>query len=704
MKRFLLIFAMLSAHVCLGQLWSGILTDSSACSLLASGTPNQCAIDWTSAGVGSIPARTTIYATVNASACPGGTSNCASVIQTQLNSCPSGDAVLLGSGTFRINTTVNVPSNCTLRGAGANNTILDAHGASSTSVLTLGSRPSLGSETAITSGGTAGSNSIVVASASGISIGTYLLVSMINDGAVATTYGGEGVCDYCDTNWNGARSTNQIVQVTSVSGTTLGITPTLHTDFSPTQTAPSFSGTFVEGQIAEASGTIYVCTNTTCSTGPPGAHWQSLINGTSATILPMSETMAGVENLQVEANNTGYSYNFYMGGCAYCWIKGVEANYTDGDFVRVEFGFHDETRDSYFSNAYGHGPGTTDSDVNYSLSTSESLIENNIIERGHVAIMLELGGMGNVVGYNYTEGEFDSGAPMFQMGGIVFHGANPEFTLLEGNVTNRIEPDEIHGGAAYTTMLRNWSLGTTVDCNPLTGRGTVGCSPIYYNYSSGNPSTSGWWQFQGSRAFGIDHLTVYSNLIGNVAGSGEQSTQYPYCNNTTGSGCTQAVSVASIAYPTSRSYDSDNYNLSFGYGEANDDGSGTGCDGSIVIPCHSTNAAATAFLHGNFTYANSTIAWAGGVTHTLPASFYHSTRPWFVPLSLAWPAIGPDVTSGGSDSGTHASLIPAQNAYLNLMGGSVGGSGSPLSFNASTLYPTSSPVPAPAAVIFAKRF
>lgn len=700
-----LVAAALLCAPCFGQLWAGILNPTygpGACSLLASGVPNECAIDWTGAGVtGGIPARATTYATVNSTACPGGVSDCASVIQAQLNGCPSGENVTLGNGTFRINTTVNVPSNCTLRGAGANLTILDAH-ASSGNIVTLGTGwPTLGTEVAVTSGAVAGSTSVVVTSASGITTNSYLLISMVNDGAVATTYGGEGVCDFCDSQWEGARSTQQIVQVTNVSGTTITFTPALRTNFNVTQSAPPFSGTFVEGQIAEASSTLYVCQASSCSSGPPGANWLQLINGASATPFNPNESYAGVENLQVYANNTGFNSSFYLGGCVNCWVKGVEANYTDGDFVEVAFGANDEIRDSYFSNGYLHSAGSTDTQVLLTLGTVDSKVENNIIERSHLAITLKAATMGNVIAYNYCEGGFDSGSEDFLTGRIGFHGANPEFNLFEGNVCPSIGPDEVWGSSDYNTFVRNWATGTTIACAPLTGRGAISCTPTYYEYASGNP---GWWVFQASRALEIDHLTVYSNLVGNVTGSSEQSGLYPYCNNTTGSGCTQAVAVASIAYPSTRSYDSDNYNLSFGYGEASDTGSGTGCAGSIVTPCHSTNAFNTAFLHGNYTYANNTISWASGVTHTLPPSFIYSSAPSWWPLTLAFPAIGPDVTTGSADSGTHASLIPAENAYLNLMGGSVGGAGSPLTFNASTLYPTNSfPAPAPAATIFAKN-
>ena len=107
-------------------------------------------------------------------------------------------------------------------------------------------------------------------------------------------------------------------------------------------------------------------------------------------------------------------------------------------------------------------------------------------------------------------------------------------------------------------------------------------------------------------------------------------------------------------------------------------------------PCHSANAYATAFLHGNYTNADGAINWAPGVTHTLPPSFYLSSTPAWWPSSLGFPAIGPDVT-GAPGAGGHAGLIPAQNCYQNVMGGSEGGAGSPLTFNASTCYSSSQP-------------
>jgi hypothetical protein len=591
----------LDAHA---QLWSGLIDPTRA-------------IDWSAVGVGGIPPRATACSTLS----PNGTNDMTATINSALNSCPAGQAVVLVAGTFRVNGNINVPANVTLRGAGANKTILDAHG-SGPGTINLGSGSPNYPGVSVSSGATAGSTSITVSNANGMSVGTYLMISELNDASYVTMQGGEGNCTWCD-DYNGTRLRGQIVEVTSVSGNSIGFTPALYSAYSLTP-----------------------------------------------LVAPMTATKyAGVEDLQVYANNTGYVASFKMSGCAYCWVKGVESNYTDGDFVQVRYGYRDEIRDSYFSNAYAHSPGQTDSDVFIVSKTSATLVENNIVERGHLAIMLNWGAAGNVVAYNYTEGEFDSGSPNFVTGGISFHGAHPQFNLLESNVINRLEPDEIWGSSSTGTVFRNWARGTTKACNPMTGRGTVNCS-----------GSSGWWTFQGSRALSVDHLSTSYNFVGNVAGSEAQNSLLAYGGTTT--------HVGNLGFSSSRSYDSVNYNFTFGYGEASDSGSGSGCGGSANPPCHSTNAYATAFMHGNYTHADGNINWASGVTHALPPSFYLSSTPVWWPSSLPFPAIGPDVT-GGAGGGGHAGLIPAENCYQNIMGGSEGGAGSPLTFNASGCYSSS---------------
>jgi hypothetical protein len=600
------------------QAWSGLLAPSRA-------------IDWSQTGIpGGVPTnRTQCGATVNA---PGSSVDATASIQNALNACQSNQYVLLAPGTFLINSSVTVPSNVTLRGSGADQSILDCHGSGDACIVMGSGSVGYTGVLNITGGNTAGSTSLTLNGTAGVSVGGLLVISEINDTAnFVTNAGGEGSCTWCD-GWstNGTRARGQIVEVTSLNGNVVGITPGLYSNY-------------------------------------PSAN--------SPTAVPFSASVryAGVENLQINENNTGYTNNLAIHTCAYCWIKGVQATYTDGDFIDVRWSYRNEIRDNYCTNAYHHAPGTTDSDIFIVLKTSASKIENNIVERGHSSIMINWGSAGNVIAYNYTMGEFDS-ADNFMNGGIQFHGAHPQFNLIEGNVTTSIYPDQVWGSSSRNTTFRNWSLGTSMRCTPYTGRGPVSCS-----------GSNGIQTYQASRAMQIAHLSTSYNLVGDIVGSAQQQA----LKNTSGTALAQ---TAVVAYPASRSYEGVAYGYSWGYGESNDSGSGTGCSGGVA-PCNSTDAFTTGFLHGEFTNVDGLISWATGVTQALPASFYLSAKPAWWPAAMPWPAIGPDVT-GGTGPGGHVFSKTAGNAaqycYTTIMGGADGGAGSPLTFNAARCYSSAS--------------
>lgn len=572
------------------------------------------AIDWTSAGAGSIPERKTLCATLTASAS-------LAQINAALASCPSGQTVFLSAGTYSITGTVVIPSNVTLRGAGASQTILNAMGTAKGDVIAMGAGSVPFNPRRITSGAAAGSAGIELTSTIGIEKGMYLAIAEINDLSYVSPAGSGGNCNWCDGGWTkkGSLARGQIVKVTGVSGKTVAISPGLYSAYSNTPLAVPFK---------------------------------------------MSAEHAGVEDLQVYANNTGYDANFGMSMCAYCWIKGVESNYADGDHVEVYWGFHDEIRDSYFSNAFLHSPGEHDSDIQIARKTSASLVENNIIERTHIAVMLEWGAAGNVVAYNYTMGEFDSGATNLDIGGIDFHGAHPQFNLLEGNVVTQIAEDSVWGTSSHTTAFRNWVVGTNRICSPMSGRSTVNCSEANSHYG-----------FQAARAIETTYAGTANNFVGNVIGSDQMQSLKGY-NSPLGQ-------HASVEYPATRNYDAVAYGWSFGYGSTSDDGSGTGC-AEGVPPCHRPGNAASQFLHGNFNNIGGPIAWAVGVTRDLPASLYLAVKPeWWG--SMPFPATGPDVHGGSGPSG-HSYGNPARECYLRIMGGTDGGAGGPLPFDAGRCY------------------
>jgi hypothetical protein len=583
------------------QLWVPILTANRA-------------IDWSSAGVGAIPARTAYCATLT----PAAT---LARINAALAACPSGETVYLAPGTYSIPGTINIPSNVTLRGAGANLTTLNATGRNGGFVVSLGSGSLAYKPAGITGGAAAGATRIEVGNASGIAAGKYLVIAETNNPSYVSVSGDEGNCNWCDGGWTstGRLARGQIVAVTGVSGNSISISPGLYSAYTNAPVAVPFS---------------------------------------------MSETYAGVENLQVYANNTGYAGNFGMSLCAYCWIKGVESNYTDGDHVEVDWGYHDEVRDSYFSNAFLHSPGSYNSDIRIALKTSASLVENNIVERAHESVMLLWGAAGNVVAYNYTMGEFDNRVDNFVIGGIDFHGAHPQFNLLEGNVVTQIDQDSTWGTSSQTTTFRNWVIGTNRICIPMSGRGTVDCTASYGHYG-----------FQGARAMQISYLSTLNNFVGNLLGSAQMQSLVGYER--------PLAQQMVVEYPSTRSYDAVAYGWSFGYGGAGDDGTGTGCSGGTP-PCHLTGTSASDLLHGNYNSPSGVVNWAAGLPHTLPASFYLAHKPsWWG--SMPFPGTGPDV-SGGVGPGGHSYGNPARSCYIEVMGGSDGGPGSPRTFNALACY------------------
>jgi hypothetical protein len=627
--------------------------------------PSGRAIDWSSSGIpGGIPARTTACATLNASTYGNGSSDASGAINNALKSCGSGQYVSLGSGTFRINSAVGVPSNVTLRGQGANNTIITCYVTTASCIYggqnsggSSDGPPSPSNAANITSGLTIGSTSITVSKTSGMSVGGYLVISQLNDPSFvsnsASANNGGALCA-CDggIGWGGTRNQGQIVEITSISGNTVGIT----------------------------SGGAGASSN-------PGLYY-GYDRSPLAVPLNASAKYAGIEALQVYAENTGAQENFYFGSCMYCWADGVESNYTDGNWAEIDWGFHDQISNSYMSNAFSHTSGTNDANVTVRTFSSGFLIQNNILERGHFPLMLEWGAAGGVVSYNYIFGQYD--IIDFQSGGTSVvdpcstvntpcsntpafntHGAHPQFILVEGNTGNMFEPDNIWGSSSWLTTYRNWWQGTTKMCangNPAgLGRGTVSCS-------------TGKYAWQIANAYEIQATSTNNNLIADVVGS---TAQQSLISTQGGSALGQTFQTTAQCGPSpcgsgSRNYGSHAIAFSFGYFSVASTGGGA----------HDTLAPYnTALIHGVYTNMNGATTWASGVTHTLPDSLYLNSKPsWFG--SASFPSAGPD-TSGGVGPGGFASKIPAQVCYESI--GGTDGTGSPRSgFNASSCYGSSS--------------
>ena len=581
--------------------WAGILDPTRA-------------IDWSYVGVpGGIPTTRTQCVTSACQTVTGGTVTSAS-LNAAITSAPNNTYVLIPNGTYTLSSQVTVKSNVTLRGGGAQQTILQCSG----DCINVGGGTTFGASTTlvgISSGATRGSTSIVVASASGITVGTYLLVTELNNASApfyATKTGNEGACSWCD-QWGGDRARGQIVEVTSVAGTTIGITPPLYSAYTQTPSVTPFS---------------------------------------------MTGKYAGLENVQIyiTASSVSATADISMHRCAYCWVKGVELNYANGDYLYAGESFRCEIRDSYFSNSLNHESGQTEGSVFLVYKTSGVLVENNIFERSHDSVVMNWGAAGNVVAYNYLHGNFSSGYQTDGGWSINMHGAHPQFNLLEGNVGDMVVPDSTWGSGSHNTLYRNWMQAITERCSLGDGRTTINCaSPTYASTQIGGLLVSGL------------HQTY--NVVGNVGGS-----------------------ALAAAHATE---------LGEKIGGSIGDVWTTAVDFAFAIDPNSTTAFPSTLVFGNYRHADSNLTWERNIpsghnpahpSQTLPASFYKAAKPaWWG--SLAWPSIGPDVT-GGTGPGGHASLTasnPAQACYA-----ATSKTGNILNFDAATCYPLGSAPSAPA--------
>jgi hypothetical protein len=416
----------------------------------------------------------------------------------------------------------------------------------------------------------------------------------------------------------------------------------------------------------------------------PGVYFTNIRSGQSpGAWWAASPGMAyhdGVENLKIDGTHTPSS-NIAMFWCYQCWVKNVASQYGARDHVNIGLSLQSVVRDSYFYQAQSSG---SDS---YGIEVEESsgfLIENNIFQQTTAPIMFGQAS-GAVIGYNFSiDNQFGNN---YVNGSYSVHNAGNEMNLWEGNSFASIMADDSWGASTQQTYFRNMIIGWAK------GR-TNSTFPVFI--ASFN------------RAF---------NLVGNVMGQPGYHNQYHAYATSTNGGVGAALQNTSI------------YNLGWGGGGATC--GSPPCDALVfstlmrwgnydtvngATQWNSTEAspAAVTYVHANFTSS-----YFSSLAHTLPASLYYTSKPSWWPSVTAWPPIGPDVSSGniGTCSGTysgaqatsssqctggslssawasHANSIPAQDCYLNVMGGPPDGTGSVLNFDASLCYASSGTRPA----------
>jgi hypothetical protein len=619
-------------------------------------------IDWSNAGAGTIPARTTICTTLTSTATPA-------AVQSALSSCPSGQTVLLGAGTYSWSSSlVSTASNVTLRGAGPNSTKLVFSGTSTNCLgigpvamcLYNGDSGSIGFTTnvlTVTAGMAQGATSVTVGAApvsnicgsgssacsgslSNLHVGSIAIFNQLDDASETGNALFNGSTTFSQQGDGGnvfpGRSQIQVVTVTGIAGSTVTFTPALY--------APNWS-----------SGKTPLIT--------------------FSSSLPM--TSFGLEDLTVDTQAvTGSTADAAMIQFIWAtnsWIKNVAmVNATTTStamhkHVWVASSNHITIRDSY---EYGSSPSSEAYGVDF-WQSGDSLAENNICQKVATCEILE-GGAGNVFGYHYAVDNFyDNGDPQWQQCDQFHHNAGDYYNLFEGNIGTCHTEDSIHGTAFANTIFRNALSGF-------------------------DPSTSTAVKTQNLLTINTMGYARYLNYVGNVLGYGGHGSAYSYSMSSTvdcGIGNSGMVFLQGDTGQIGSEYSSACYGgpLSPPGPVPNDVVTNAGpIDSSMIF---SNWDAVTAGVHSPHTASGASTypGLSSPAAISGYASLYLPSQPswWAFPSgSVApFPGIGSDVIGGNiSSTSGHAWLNPANNCYKNVLGGLTNGSSTALAFDANSCY------------------
>jgi parallel beta-helix repeat protein len=391
------------------------------CPIVFSGTyviPSDRVTTWQgNVGVkGGIPDRETICTTLGTA---GQVSTYAqsvtySQINTAITNCTAGQTVYLNTGTYTIAGTINLKANVTLRGAGMNSTLLVTNG-SHVIVEAYGGYTdcSSGGGISVTSGSTQGSTSIVVSSASTLSIGDHIYIDELNNSSIpvnATGTSGTAWYNACYSAGASGRNRAQIDKITGKDGNTLTLEIPLYHAYTLTPQVYK-TITYIEG--------------------------------------------AGLENLTVKHGGTYDNTNIQFQGVTNSWIKGVKVEHLGARGVDFWYdNYRNEIRDSYFTGCVDQ----VNSDTCYGVQVSggsANLIENNIIYNTANGVVL-VAASGNVIGYNYTYGVHRTiNSDNWFWPDMWTHGSHNSYNLWEGNVFTGLNFDNYWGSNSHNTVFRN---------------------------------------------------------------------------------------------------------------------------------------------------------------------------------------------------------------------------------------------------------
>jgi hypothetical protein len=350
----------------------------------------------------------------------------AAQVNSAIASCPNGQVLALGSGTFSLSSPIQMKSGVLLRGKGPALTILKfAGGGGYNGGLIAFAGPFQDPPSVVSSwiGGLAqGSKTLTLSSVAKLSVGDLVCIDQLNDTRLGVV-NLEGFTSRA----SGARGQSQYARIVGISSPKVTIShPVLMANYSSTL-APQL---WKVGRPIES---------------------------------------AGVEDLSiVNVRQDIADYNIFFQGAWNCWVKNVGSIGAEKSHVRTYQCGRIEVRHSTFHKTKSYASESYGMNITYS---SECLVEDNIFEEVTSPLNLWGGSSGNVVAYNFTKNMRYDQSPAWLSENMFTHGCHPTMNLFEGNYITNIYWDFIHGSASHNTAFRNrvtgWEPGKTGNTFPV---------------------------------------------------------------------------------------------------------------------------------------------------------------------------------------------------------------------------------------------
>ncbi len=647
---------------------------------------NDAYANWKNAGllsVGGIPSRTTVCATVNPL---GGGQDDFTDIRNAINKCPPGEVVQLGAGAFSVHMAdlpIQISTGIVLRGTAncggssspycqtsitvSDGALAYTGGKCGTDTAHAGSCPNggppmvyvspvamynwswaqCGNTGTVSSGCGAtplaidaaqGQTTVQVSSTANFSVGQWVLVDeasgagWVNDPLNAWTGNGQvwAAPDWLSS--SGSPATGRVMWSKSKNGGGWDFGSSYPYQAGSVGCWFSFCDRVTAELHKIASIGAGPCPGTNCTLTfddpltvafrQSGGHNAQVYppKGNQSGTTPVSFLQyAGVENVSLLRSPTA---GLGMLFCAYCWVKNVEVGDWYGGGIAVAYSARSELNTDYVHHCWHSINNGGEYPIIIDHASTEILVTNSITNFAGKGMVARAAGAGSVVSYNYQDDTmYDSysgiGDYWVEMGLNASHFSGPHHVLFEGNWGDNLDNDHTHGNSMYITFFRNQGTGLRSPfIDPSNGKTVDDSAGIGWTCSGGNCTAN---TPSPLRAAGPMAYNYWFAFVGNVLGVASETTSahgWIY----------QGVGGVGSIWLTG-----------WNDGPGGQDPYLNGATASYI------------FRHGDYDYVNASIAdWTTGYSHTLPNSFYLSSKPSFFSAGASCAYPWPWVTPTGS--------------------------------------------------------